>query len=326
MRRSRRSRRWVGFGWVAAASVVATGCLEPNPNAVGETQASGTSDTSTSDTSTSDTSTGDSSETGSGAICDPCGFAFESLAFEVGATETISIPKPDRPHTVPFATITNYAPANNANSLGYAMAWTDAGDTYELKLTLTGNTGNTKVGGVAVVLGFSDELGAPEVQEVQVAADGCEAVSLDGLGDRVYLDAVERYEPGSATVLNYARTASAGASLEYCVTQADAPEASLTYKVVMFSVPEGVVSLDVPEVDLDSGAPVSADYGDLGADLGAAQLIHLIGARSFDEASEPSLGYQIACSAQSPFGCTYELLRFKAGARVVAGGSIIAIQ
>jgi hypothetical protein len=298
---------------VAAASLAATGCLEPNPNAIGGTE----------------TSTGDSggTEEGGGALCDPCEFAFESLSFDVNATQTLSIPKPDRPHTVPFATITKYAPGNNADSVGYAMAWTDVGDAYELELTLTGGSANTKVGGVAVVLGFSDELGAPEVQEVQVAADACGAASLSGLDGRVYLDAVERYEPGPATVLSYERTVG-GDSLEYCITQADAPEASLTYKVVMFSLPdEHVVSVEVPELELDTVTPRIAEYDDLGVDLGAAtQIVHLIGARSFDEGSEPALGYSFTCTAQSPFGCVYELLRFKAGARVVAGGSIIAIQ
>jgi hypothetical protein len=268
--------------------------------------------------STDSTTEASTSDTGTGVTKD---FAFNSLSFEVGATETFSIPKPDQPHTVPFATITNYAPAVNAENLGYAMVWTDVGDAYELEVSLSGVTGNSKVGGVAVVLGFADELGAPEVQEVQVTADNCGSVSLADLGDRVMLDAVERYEPGAATQLSYARTA--GASLEYCVTGADAPEASLAYKVVMISLPEGVVSLEVPELVLSSNMGMSADYSQLGT---ATQIVHLIGARSFDEGSEPSLGYQFICSAQSPFGCDYDLIRFKTGAQVVAGGSIIAIQ
>lgn len=298
-----------------AACLVAAACLEPNPNAEEAGDTGGSSDSAATDPTTDTTDSG-------GPSCDPCDFLFESVEFDAINSETVSIPKPDLPHTAPFATVTNYAPGNNADSLGYALTWTDVGDAYELDISLSGASGNSRVSGVALVLGFSEVLGAPEVQEIEVAADTCEPVSIDGLGDRVYIDAVERYEPGGATVLSYARSVDAG-SLEYCVTESDAAEASLTYKLVTFALPEEAVALEIPELELDSDVQQSADYPELGA---ASQIVHLIGARTFDEGVAPSLGYDFACSAQAPYGCSFELLRFNAGARAVAGGSIIAIQ
>ena len=61
---------------------------------------------------------------------------------------------------------------------------------------------------------------------------------------------LERYEPGAATVLSYARSADANQPLEYCVTQADAPEAMMHGFLNVFVAAALVARGDVSDLEL----------------------------------------------------------------------------
>jgi hypothetical protein len=296
--------------WIGAGALLSLACLEPNPNAVdagGETGAT----------------TNDDGEPE--PICDPCDLGFETITFEAGNNGFVGqVPKPPQSNTVPLALVREYV-AGNSDNLGYAISWADVGNAWELTVELTGAANNSRVRGVAAVLGSNADL---TVETVTVTgADGCLGATIDALDGRTVVDVLERYSPGDDLVLNYARqTNSAGDSVtvDYCVTASDTPEASLAFKLVAFELPpEGVIALEIADVTLDSGAPQSTTYDQIAAH---AEVLHLIGARELDETAATDLGYGIDCSGAAPFGCNFDLRGFSAGARAVVGGVIVAIQ
>jgi hypothetical protein len=310
MRDANRRTWWIGAG----ALLLSLACLEPNPNAVdtgGETDASAA------------TTNGD----GDGdiePICDPCDLGFETLVFEAGPDGFVGqVPKPPQSNSVPLALVREYV-AGNSENLGYAITWAEVGDAWEITVELTGAANNSRVRGVAVVLGSNSE---PSVETVAVTqADGCLGATIDALSGRALVDVLERYSPGDDLVLSYARQASPagdGMTVDYCVTEANTPEASLAFKLVAFELPEGVTALEIGEVTLDSGAPQSSSYGQIASH---AEVLHLLGARAFDEAAANDLGYVIDCSTSTPFGCSFDLQGFSGGAQAVVGGVIVAIQ
>jgi hypothetical protein len=296
--------------WIGVGALLSLACLEPNPNAVdagGETGAT----------------TNDDGEPE--PICDPCDLGFETITFEAGTNGFVGqVPKPPQSNTVPLALVREYV-AGNSDNLGYAISWADVGNAWELTVELTGAANNSRVRGVAAVLGSNADL---TVETVTVTgADGCLGATIDALDGRTLVDVLERYSPGDDLVLNYARqTNSAGDSVtvDYCVTASDTPEASLAFKLVAFELPpEGVTALEIADVTLDSGAPQSTSYDQIAAH---AEVLHLIGARELDETAATDLGYGIDCSSAAPFGCNFDLRGFSGGARAVVGGVIVAIQ
>jgi hypothetical protein len=298
----------------ACALLLSLACLEPNPNATdtgGETGASAA------------TTNGD----GDGdidPICDPCDLGFETLLFEAGADGFVGqVPKPPQANSVPLALVREYVPGNSEN-LGYAITWAESGDSWEITVELTGAANNSRVRGVAAVLGSNSDLYVETVAVTQ--ADGCLGATVDSLSGRAVVDVLERYSPGDDLVLSYARQATPAGddmTVDYCVTESDTPEASLAFKVVAFELPEGVSAIEVADVTLDSGAPQSSSYGQIAS---YAEVLHLLGTREFDEAAANDLGYGIDCSTSAPFGCNFDLRGFSGGARAVVGGVIVAIQ
>jgi hypothetical protein len=298
------------------ALLLSLACLEPNPNAVdtgGETGASTT------------TTNGDGDgDGGIEPICDPCDLGFETLSFEAGPDGFVGqVPKPPQSNSVPLALVREYV-AGNSDNLGYEITWDELDDAWEITVVLSGAANNSRVRGVAVVLGSN---AAPTVETVTVTADeGCDGATIDALDGRALVDVLERYSPGDDLVLSYARQAAPagdGMTVDYCVTESDTPEASLAFKLVAFELPQGVTAIDIGDVTLDSGAAQSSSYGQIAAH---AEVLHLTGARAFDEASVNDLGYAIDCSTSAPFDCSFDLLGFSGGARAVVGGVIVAIQ
>jgi hypothetical protein len=288
------------------------GCLEPNPNVdAGGTAASAT--------------TGDGDGDGEPPrICDPCDLGFETTTFQAGPDGFVGqVPKPPQSSSVPFVLVREYV-AGNSSNLGYAVTWAEVGDAWEFTITLTGAANNSRVRGVAAVLGSNDDL---SVETVAVTgADGCLGATIDALDGRAVIDVLERYSPGDDLVLNYAREASStgdSVTVDYCVTASDTPEASLAFKLVAFDLPEGVTALEIPDVTLDSGTPQSTSYNQFATN---AEVLHVLGARELDETAANDLGYTLDCSGAAPFGCNFDLLGFSDGARVVVGGVIVAIQ
>jgi hypothetical protein len=326
--------------WICSSTLLLHACLEPNPNAIEVSTSDTAVETTTGD---GDDEVGDPSE-GSPADDGPVDdgpvddgpvddgpvddgeLAFESITFQSKADGfTGQIPKPNQAHVVPLVLIHEYRPGQS-DKLGYAAHWTDLGDAYEIEVVLTGATPDSRVRGVAAVLGMAQ---APEVATVTVAAtDPCVGVTFDVIPGRAFIDTIERYEPGEDLVLGYERHVSPGgeaegSTIEYCITASDTPEASLTYKRVGFDVPDDVIALVVPGLTLDSPMQQSDSYDSLGAD---DQVLHLIGAQAFDEVAANDLGYTIDCNQNSPpYGCKFDLTNFAPGARVVAGGLILAI-
>jgi hypothetical protein len=290
-------------------ALLSLACLEPNPNAVdtGETA------------STNGDGDGDPP-----LVCDPCDLGFETIAFEAGPNGFVGqVPKPPQSNSVPLALVREYV-AGNSSNLGYAITWADVDDAWEITVELTGAANNSRVRGVAAVLASNTDL-AVETATV-TGADGCMGATIDALGGRAVIDVLERYSPGDDLVLNYARQASTAgdsATVDYCVTASDTPEASLAFKLVAFDVPQGVTALEIADVTLDSGSPQSANFNQFASN---AEILHVIGAREFDESAVDDLGYAIDCNASAPFGCNFDLLGFSGGARAVVGGVIVAIQ
>jgi hypothetical protein len=302
------------FAFHGLIGVLSLACLEPNPNAVDAGGETGSSMTTTNGDGDGDIE----------PICDPCDLGFETLAFEAGPDGFVGqVPKPPQSSSVPLALVREYV-AGNSENLGYEISWAEVGDAWEITVALTGAANNSRVRGLAVVLGSNSE---PSVETVAVTqADGCLGATIDALDGRALVDVLERYSPGDDPVLSYAREASPsgdGMTVEYCVTEAATPETSLAFKLVAFELPEGVTAVDVADITLDSGAPQSSTYGQIAAH---AEVLHLLGVREFDEAAVDDLGYAIDCSTSAPFGCSFDLLGFSGGARAVVGGVIVAIQ
>lgn len=302
------------WNWLVAGALLSLACLEPNPNAT---------DTDSETGASAATSNGD----GDGdiePICDPCDLGFETLTFQAGPDGFVGqVPKPPQSNSVPLALVREYV-AGNSDNLGYAITWAELDDAWEITVELTGAANNSRVRGVAVVLGSNSE---PSVETVAVTgADGCVGATIDALDGRALVDVLERYSPGDDLVLSYARQASPtgdGMTVDYCVTESDTPEASLAFKLVAFELPEGVTAIELGDVTLDSGAPKSSSYDQIASH---AEVLHIIAAREFDEAAASDLGYAIDCSTSAPFDCGFDLLGFNGGARAVVGGVIVAIQ
>lgn len=311
---------------LSALVLVVSACLEPNPNADAETGADevdATSGESGSETgtgsageTTSDTSDTTSDETG--MPCDPCGLGFEVLEFEAGPDDFVGeVPKPDFAHTAPIAFVREYLPGN-ADELGYAITWTDAGASWQVEVALLDAAPNSRVRGVALVLG-SDE--APTIHELEAGMGECAGAPFEPANDRRMFESVERYDPAGGAVLAFAKQFSD--TLDYCVTAADSPEATIGAKLVELTIPPGVVVAGTPDVVLDMATGGSAYFSE-GDPTWA--MIHLVGLREFDDQAASDLGYTIACSTGSmPFPCDFEFDGFSAGARAVLGGDLLAI-
>lgn len=303
-------------GLIGACALLSLACLEPNPNAV---------ETGASATSTDGVGDGDGDgEAEPDPICDPCDLGFETLNFQAGPDGFVGqVPKPPQSNSVPLALVREYLPGNSDN-LGYAITWAELDDAWEMTVELTGAANNSRVRGVAVVLGSNSE---PSVETVAVTgAEGCLGATIDSLSGRALVDVLERYSPGDDLVLSYARQetpAGDGMTVDYCVTESDTPEAALAFKLVAFELPEGVSAIEIADVTLASGAPQSSSYDQIASH---AEVVHLLGARELDEAAAPDLGYGIDCSTSAPFGCSFDLQGFSGGARAVVGGVIVAIQ
>jgi hypothetical protein len=288
-------------------------CLEPNPHAQDAGNEPGDGDT-----------------TGEPSCAPECNLGFELLEFSIqgGSPFTAQIPKPPQAHTVPIAAIHRYAPGQS-NELGYAVAWTDNGSSYGLEITITGSHPNSRLAGIAVVLGLGSDFPAPEVHELEVTTEqGCAQISTAALAGRAWFDLVQRYDAGGAAVFDYSRTATVGdaATVEYCVSSPEEidgeVDGAIAVKLIAFDVPEGASVIPV-EATIDSGASAGDSFGELGS---VAKIAHLLGGRAFSEASQPSLGYLIDCATQAPYACSYEITNFSAGAAIDVGGVVLAIE
>jgi hypothetical protein len=267
-------------------------------------------------------------ETGEPPGCnDPAAcLGLEYVTFSVHGDDvfTTSIPKPPQQETVPIATVRRYENGQSDN-LGYAIVWTDNGDSWELEVTTTNAANNSRVEGVAAVIGLGANFDPPEMHELQITtADGCGQLTSTPLDGRFFIDAVERYQPGDAAVFDYSRTANVGdtAAIEYCVTQPDNLEASIGVKLVAFDVPEGALAL-AAAATLDSGAGAMESFGELGT---VSDVLHLVGAHARSEAAAPQLGYQFTCNTAPPYACNYTVADFTDGAVIEVGGAVLAIQ
>jgi hypothetical protein len=302
---------------VAALVLAALACTEPNPYA----QESG-----------ADANTGDGDGDGDGDGEPPgcgepaCSLGLARVSFSLQGNDSFSaqIPKPAEQASIPIAAVQRYEPGQS-ETLGYAIAWTDNGDSWGLEVTTSGAAANSRVAGVAAVIGLGADFPPPELHELEITtADGCGQLSTTALAGRVFVDTVERYEPGEAAVFEFARTASVGetATVEYCVTQPDSLDASLKIKLVAFDLPDGARSA-AAAATLSSNASRNQSFTELGT---VSELVHLTGAHGLNESSVPSLGYRIDCATQSPYACSYDLVGFKAGAKVEVGGVVLAIR
>jgi hypothetical protein len=294
--------------WIGALALV--GCLEPNPYADG-----GDTGTSTSNTSTSNTSAG--TDTGTPP---PSDFAYEVLAFEAGPDGfSGSLAKPDQPNVVALAVIDDYSP-RNAQALGYAVELTDNGGSYDVSVTIDGADNNSRVRGRAIALGFA---AAPQLETIELTGPGDCASQL--VAGPATVDAVQAYGPNGGVELSYARTATAsgdGVTVEYCITAASDPGASLRVALLGFSPPDGVSAHAADDVVIDSQTPQAISFPQIDA---AAEVLHLVSAHALDEAAANDLGYTIACASTAPFACSVDLSGFAPGVQVRAGGLTIAV-
>jgi hypothetical protein len=293
----------------------ALACTEPNPYA----QESGADESST---------TGEPTETGDPPGCgDPAcelGLAFVEFSLMGNDSFTAQIPKPPQQESVPIASVRRYDPGQS-ETLGFAIEWTDGGDSWDLEVTTTGAANNSRVSGVAMVIGLGEDFSAPELHELAITtADGCGELETSALDGRFFVDTVERYEPGEAAVFEFSRTAEIGetARIEYCVTQPEGLDATLGVKLVAFDVPEGALAL-AAAATLDSGAGAMESFAELGD---VSEVVHLIGAQALSEANEPGLGFTANCNTQAPYACNYTLSGFTSGVAVELGGAVVAIQ
>jgi len=246
---------------------------------------------------------------------------FIEFSLQGGDPFTAQIPKPAQANTVPIAVIRRYDPGQSEN-LGYAMRFTDQGESYELEVRVSGAAPNSRLHGVAMVIGLGAEFPAPEVHELELTtAQPCGEINTAPLEGRVVLEAVQRYEPGDAAVFEFSRDGG-GAHISYCVDQPEQLDGALGVKVIALDLPVGALALESAAV-LDSGTKVSDSFAALGQ---VSKVVHLIGAQTLNETEAPGIGYAISCAQQAPYTCDYELLRFKDGAAVAVGGSVLAIQ
>ena len=299
--------------FLAFGVLVTSACLEPNPNAL---------DAGDGEVETSDASAGSSDTNADTGGCTDCDFAMESVEFDVNNSDTITIPKPDMPHTAPIAAVSRYAPAKGATTMGYTLSFSDAGDAYELSIELNGDSGNSRVEGVAVVIGLSDALGAPQIEDLEIPADGCASSSVAASGDTILLDVISSYEPADGDDLSYARTVSGGAP-EYCVTRASEGAATLGVRLISFPAPAGATIFTTPDTVLDADNAEDVDYPEVGA---SSQIAYLIGARAYDEELAEDLGYRADCQPDPPYGCHYDVSEFEDGASVSMGGTLLAVE
>lgn len=282
-------------------------CTEPNPLA----QEAGADETG-----------GDSPGCGDPA-CE-LGLEFITFSLQGDDTFTAQIPKPAEQDSVPIAAVRRYAPGQS-DSFGFAIDWTDEGDSWGLEITTSGGANNSRIEGVAAVIGLGEDFPAPEMHELEISTqDGCGELETEPLDGRFFVDTVEGYEPGGASVFEFSRTPSVGetATVEYCVTQPELLDASLKVKLIAFDVPVGALAV-TGGVMLDSNDTINQSFGSLG---NIDRVVHLIGGQALSDASVPGLGYAIECSTAPPYTCDYSLLGFNDGATAEVGGAVLAIQ
>ena len=163
-----KSSRSVHSLTVSVAFVIAGGCLEANPYA--DTGTAG----DTSDTNGSADTEGTTETTGE-ELCDgfACGMGLETHAFSVQGEGpyTRQIPKPPQAHTVPFATVHVYEPGNS-DDYGYEISWSESDTSWTLEITTAGGAGNSRLRGVAAVLGLGTDVGEPALQDAELLPPG----------------------------------------------------------------------------------------------------------------------------------------------------------
>jgi hypothetical protein len=310
----------------AAFALIAQGCLEPNPNADAGgtdelgTSGEGTSESGSGESGTSEASSGETSPDTSAETampCDPCGLGFELIEFEAGPDDfSGEIPKPEFAHTAPIAFVREYLPGN-ADELGYAITWTDTGASWQVDVALIDASPNSRVRGVAVVIGSESEL---TIDELDVAAGECTSVEPP-LPAQQLIESVERYDPAGGATLAYDRQA--GGGTQYCVTASDAADAGIGVRTLALEIPDGVLLSAAPDTifDMAGGGELSFTAGDP-----SWALLHLVGVRDFDDASASDLGYVVACeTAAAPFACSFAFDNFSSGARAVLGGHLLGV-
>jgi hypothetical protein len=285
-------------------------CTEPNPFAQ---EAGG------------DSTAGESGDPpGCGDPACELGLEFVEFSLQGDDTFTAELPKPAQQESVPIAAVRRYEPGQS-DALGYAIEWTDNGDSWGLEVTTTGAANNSRIAGVAVVIGLGEDFPAPELHALDITtADGCGELESAALEGRFVVDTVERYDPGGNAVFEFSRDAELGetAWVEYCVTQPEGLDATLGIKLVAFDVPEGALAV-AAGATLDSSSGEMESFSSLGS---VAQVVHLLGAQTLSEADEPSLGFNANCDTSAPYGCNYSLSGFTAGVEVELGGAVLAIQ
>jgi hypothetical protein len=293
------------------------GCLEPNPYAPSP-----------------DAETGEAGEigddtTGAPTACpdpDHC-LGLAQIEFSIQGNNSFSaeIPKPAGSTTsAPIAAIRRYQPGQS-ETLAWSVRWTESASSWAVEVTASGGAPNSRIAGVAAVLGFGDALPAPSVHELTVTTtDGCAQLPISA-GELV-LDTVEAYAPEGAAVVEFSRTeliaAGEPTAIEYCVSQPEQLDASLRVKLISFDLPDNALAAEVATV-LDA----QTDGGDSFAAFGEArEVVQLVGARTLTEASSPNLGWRFECAATPPYACTYALVGGSSGVMVEAGGAALAIR
>ena len=289
-------------------------CLEPNPNLTeGGSETAGT---------TNETGSEAESE-GQPEPCDPCELAFSTATFDAGPDgTTVEIPKPDQPNTAAIALVQVYEPGGAA-ALGYAIEWEESGDAYTLSLSLTDANDDSRVAGLAVVVGSASAI---DSQTFDADASNCGSQQVEA-DNRVLVHAVETYNPDSGDVASYSGTREAGNgedTIEYCFDNADSEGASLQVRVLSFEAGEG------PVVETRDAIPVSGNGTELtefSSLPSSAEVVHLLAVTAYDEGNNASdLGYGLDCDpSQAPYGCELSLIDFGGGAQVIAAGAAVGI-
>ena len=314
---------------VPAFACALAGCLEPNPY-LELADTSSTGDPSTTGDPTGDPGTSDTTGDPVGPCPDPdlC-LGVEQLEFSLQGNDsfTAELPKPaGAASTAPIASVRRYQPGQS-ETVGWAVSWTESATSWTVEITVSGAAPNSRVAGVAAVLGFGAGLSAPTVERRTVTtADGCVQLPVTGDDASVVVDAVERYAPGDAAVFEFSRAelveAGAVTAIEYCVTQPEQLDAELGVTLLRFELGDNG-SLAPIATTLADGQAGSDSFTELGQ---ASEVVHLVGARALGEAAAPDLGWSFDCASSAPFACDYALVNASPGVTVEAGGAALAIQ
>jgi hypothetical protein len=294
------------------------GCLEPNPYAAAQLDAGTGAEAGASDDTIGDT------------IGDPeVRLGLEQVEFSIQGNNSFSaeIPKPTgSTSSAPIAAIRRYQPGQS-QTLGWSVTWTESASSWSVEVTTSGSAPNSRIAGVAAVLGFGEALPAPGVHELTVTTtDGCAQLPISAGEGELVLDTVEAYAPGDAEVFEFSRSELIDAgeltAIEYCVSQPEQLDASLRVKLVRFDLPDNALAAEVAstlaaQTNVDDSFPA---FGD------ASEVVHLIGVHTLIEEPEPDLGWEFDCANTPPFACTYALLAGSPAVTVEAGGAALAIQ